>query len=66
MEEARPTPWWRTSTGRTAEHYDYYLIFAGMRYGLIMSRIMLATGQEGEVQENFVCKMLERYLEKLA
>lgn len=56
---------WEAATGRTAEHYDYYQIFAGTRYALIMSRIMLATGQEGEVQENFVCKMLERYLDKL-
>lgn len=56
---------WEEATGRKAEHYDYYLIFAGMRYGLIMSRIMLATGQEQEIQSNFVVKMLERYLDAM-
>ncbi|TXS94262.1 phosphotransferase family protein [Parahaliea maris] len=56
---------WEAATGRSAEHYDYYWIFAGMRYGLIMSRIMLATGQEHEIQGNFVCKMLEKYLDEL-
>jgi aminoglycoside phosphotransferase (APT) family kinase protein len=56
---------WEAASGRRAEHYDYYLIFAAMRYGLIMSRIMLATGQESEIQNNFVCQMLGRYLEKL-
>ena len=48
-----------------AENYEYYLIFAGMRYSLILSRIMLATGQEGEVQGNFVCQLLQKHLDRL-
>ncbi len=56
---------WERASGRAADHYDYYLVFAGMRYGLILSRIMLATGQDSEIQGNFACQLLERYLEKL-
>ena len=45
--------------------YDYYLVFAGMRYGLILSRIMLATGQDGEVQGNFACQLLQKTLDRI-
>ncbi len=54
---------WQAATGYPADDFDYYWIFAGMRYGLILSRIMMATGQEQEIQQNFVCKLLERYLD---
>ena len=54
---------WQAATGYPAADFDYYWIFAGMRYGLILSRIMMATGQEQEIQQNFVCKLLERYLD---
>lgn len=57
---------WEQAAGRAAGHYDYYLVFAGLRFGLIMSRIMLATGQEQEVQGNFACRLLQRHLERLA
>jgi aminoglycoside phosphotransferase (APT) family kinase protein len=56
---------WEMASGHSAEYYDYYLIFAGMRYGLILSRIMLATGQESEIQGNFACQLLQTYLERL-
>ena len=56
---------WEQASGHSARDYDYYLIFAGMRYGLIMSRIMVATGQEDQVQENFVCEMLKKNLERV-
>ena len=56
---------WEQGSGFSADHYDYYLVFAGMRYGLILSRIMLATGQDGEVQENFACQLLQKYLDRL-
>jgi hypothetical protein len=36
-----------------------------MRYGLILSRIMLATGQDAEVQGNFAVQLLEKTLERL-
>ena len=51
---------WARASGFGAEHYDYYEIFAGLRYGLLLSRIMLATGQASEVQENFACQLLAR------
>jgi aminoglycoside phosphotransferase (APT) family kinase protein len=57
---------WEQVSGFSAKDYDYYLIFAGMRYGLILSRIMLATGQDGEVQGNFACSLLERYLDRMS
>ena len=56
---------WQQQTGFDVEDYNYYEIFAGMRYGLILSRIMLATGQDGEVQGNFACQLLDRHLGRL-
>ncbi|MDJ0878077.1 MAG: phosphotransferase family protein [Halieaceae bacterium] len=56
---------WQAATGYRVDDFQYYWIFAGMRYGLILSRIMMATGQEQEIQENFVCKLLERNLDAL-
>ncbi|MEE4191508.1 MAG: phosphotransferase family protein [Halieaceae bacterium] len=55
---------WQAATGFSVDDFHYYWIFAGMRYGLILSRIMMATGQEQEIQQNFVCKLLERYLDE--
>ena len=57
---------WEQASGFPARDYDYYLVFAGMRYGLILSRIMLATGQDSEVQGNFACQLLQKYLERIA
>lgn len=56
---------WEQASGFSARDYDYYLVFAGMRYGLILSRVMLATGQDAEVQNSFACQLLEKYLERL-
>ena len=56
---------WESASGFRADNYDYYLVFAGMRYGLILSRIMLATGQAQEVQGNFACQLLDRHLQRL-
>jgi aminoglycoside phosphotransferase (APT) family kinase protein len=53
---------WRKATGYPVDDYDYYRIFAGMRYGLILSRIMVAQAQEQEVQGNFACQLLDRTL----
>ena len=57
---ASTTERWARASRFDAEHYDYYEIFAGLRYGLLLSRIMLATGQASEVQENFACQLLAR------
>ncbi len=56
---------WQAATGYSVEDFDYYRIFAGTRYGLILSRIMLAQDQESEIQGNFAVKLLERTLEDL-
>jgi len=56
---------WEQATGFAARDYDYYLIFAGMRYALLLSRIMLATGQHEQVQENFACQLLQKYMGRL-
>ena len=53
---------WQSASGLAIDDFDYYTLFAGMRYGLILSRIMLATGQEAEIQENFACKLLQQRL----
>lgn len=53
---------WHKATGYSVEDYDYYTVFAGMRYGLILSRVMVAQAQEEEVQGNFAVQLLERTL----
>ena len=57
---------WQQASGYPARDYAYYQIFAGMRFGLIMSRIMLATGQEGEVQNSFASQLLQKYMDRIA
>ncbi|MEH6591202.1 MAG: phosphotransferase family protein [Halioglobus sp.] len=57
---------WEQHSGFSGHDYDYYHIFAGMRYGLLLSRVMLATGQDSEVQGNFACTLLEKYLRKVS
>jgi aminoglycoside phosphotransferase (APT) family kinase protein len=56
---------WQQASGFSARDYNYYQIFAGMRYGLILSRIMLATGQDSEVQNSFACQLLQKHLDRL-
>ena len=56
---------WEQASGFSARDYRYYQIFAGMRYGLILSRIMLATGQNSEVQNNFACTLLQKHMDRL-
>ncbi len=55
---------WQAATGYPVENFYYYTVFAAMRYGLILSRIMLATGQDSEVQGNFASRLLKKTLEK--
>ncbi len=57
---------WEQASGFSARDYGYYQIFAGLRYGLILSRIMLATGQDSEVQNNFACQLLQRTMDRTA
>lgn len=56
---------WERASGHSARDYDYYVIFAGMRYGLILSRVMLATGRDTEVLDNFVSRLLKKHLDEL-
>jgi len=56
---------WEQTSGFTGEDYNYYIIFAAMRYGIILSRIMWASGQESEVQRNFAAQLLERKMQEL-
>lgn len=56
---------WEQASGFEARDYDYYRIFAGMRFGLILSRIMLSSGQDAEIQGNFACQILAGQLEQL-
>jgi aminoglycoside phosphotransferase (APT) family kinase protein len=56
---------WHAATGYPVDDFDYYMVFAGMRYGLILARIMLATGQESEIQGNFACQLLAKTLDRV-
>jgi aminoglycoside phosphotransferase (APT) family kinase protein len=53
---------WQKATGYPVDDFEYYTVFAGMRYGLILSRIMLAQAQDDEVHNNFACQLLDRTL----
>ncbi len=55
---------WKNATGYPVDNFDYYTVFAGMRFGLIMSRIMLAQSQDSDIQDNFVTALLAKKLEK--
>jgi aminoglycoside phosphotransferase (APT) family kinase protein len=55
---------WEKESGLSAEHYHYYSVFAGMRYGLIMSRVMLATGQAEQIADNFVLSLLQKVIDE--
>lgn len=56
---------WEQASGFSARDYDYYVVFAGMRYGLLLSRIMLATGQADQVQGNFACRLLQETMTRI-
>ena len=56
---------WHRATNYPVDDYDYYLIFAAMRYGLILSRIMVAQGQAADIETNFASALLARHLDKL-
>lgn len=56
---------WSETSGFATTHYNYYIIFAAMRYGLILSRIMWATDQASEVQNNFAVQLLQRKMDEL-
>ena len=53
---------WEKESGLSTEHYHYYSVFAGMRYGVIMSRVMLATDQVTQISSNFVLELLEKVM----
>lgn len=54
---------WQRETGFDTSHYAYYEIFAAMRFGVIMSRIMLATGQDSEIHDNFAIALMNKRLQ---
>lgn len=56
---------WASASGHSTDAYDYYVIFAAMRYGLILSRIMLSTDQPDEIQGNFAVQLLQRKMDEL-
>ncbi len=51
---------WEKGSGFSGEHYHYYWVFAAMRYGYIMSRIMAAQGQDDQIEENFATAILKK------
>jgi len=53
---------WHKATGIAVDNYHYYEVFAGLRYALIMTRVMYATNQNDQLQEHFVAKLLEQVM----
>ncbi|MDY0006918.1 MAG: phosphotransferase family protein [Spongiibacteraceae bacterium] len=53
---------WEAESGFSSDDAHYYEVFAGLRYGLIMSRIMVGSGQTDQVASNFALSLLETVL----
>ncbi len=56
---------WQTKSGHSAKHYNYYTIFAGMRFALILSRILIITNQSTKLENNFACQILKKRMADL-
>lgn len=56
---------WEKRSGFSGEHYRYYWVFAAMRYGYIMSRIMVAQGQDDQIEDNFATGVLKKVMAEL-
>lgn len=56
---------WESASGFSAKDYQYYWVFAGLRYGLIMSRIMVAQNQTDQIEENFATVVLKKVMAEL-
>jgi len=56
---------WEKASGFSGEHYTYYWVFAGLRYGYIMSRIMVAQQQEDQIVENFATTVLQKVMQDI-
>ena len=55
---------WHAATNYPVDEFYYYTVFAGMRFGLILSRIMVSTGQGSEVEGNFAVQLLKKTMER--
>ena len=55
---------WEKGSGYSAKDYDYYTIFAGLRFSLLLSRIMMITDQKDKADETFACKILRKTMEE--
>ena len=51
---------WEKGSGYSIKDYDYYTIFAGLRFSLLLSRIMIITNQKDKADETFACKILKK------
>ncbi|MEH6550226.1 MAG: phosphotransferase family protein [Pseudomonadales bacterium] len=54
---------WEKASGFSGEHYDYYEVFAGMRYTLILSRLMLHMGIEEMIIDHHAAPLLASMLD---
>lgn len=57
-EHADTVALWEAETGLSGADYHYYEVYAGLRYAVIMSRIMVASGQLDQVADNFAVALL--------
>jgi len=55
---------WHKATGLSKDNYYYYEVFAGLRFALILSRVMYSTNQHDQLQEHFFAKLLEQILDQ--
>lgn len=53
---------WEQASGFSGRDYHYYQVFAGLRYGLIMARVMVAQNQFENVADNFVVNLLNKVM----
>lgn len=63
-DRAETVALWEAETGLSAADYGYYELYAAYRYAVIMSRIMVATGQQDQVAENFAIALLRTVMQE--
>ena len=56
---------WGRQTGRDTAAIDYYRVFAGLRFALILGRMSLIQGDAAGAREHFASQYLQRILEPM-
>jgi aminoglycoside phosphotransferase (APT) family kinase protein len=56
---------WQTLTGLSTEHFHYYLVFAGMRFSLLLGRMSIIRGDEDFLYQSFASQYTIKVLNEI-